>query len=395
MRFHFFPDNWRADNCRWKQAGFRYEGPDKTGLKKVYFYCITGEGGEYSRDFIRYAFLDPQIPNKVFVEYVGDESIALKACHGNARKPAKTQKPFYRTMPSILRDIEEHVHKGENPSKVYKTMLTEAPKEISRHKNEAVRDMKQVQNVKGNVERKLKLGPCSLYSTLEIAAEDQERFVQEIMVWPHVRIVLLHVDLVEVLSGLLNREDLDTVEVTLDTTFTMGDFYVTPFSFTETEFVNKPSIPVGFLIHETRDAEVHRALFDQIFKKIPHLGSANNVYMMMDDEDALKAALRSTFPEMDLRRCLNHVVDNVKRKLRETGVKKKADLQAYVRQVRILLDQPSRKDYDDMLINILASDQWSKVALVYVNCLFFLNCMGYFLLGFCEVLQQAHPSDSG
>ncbi len=45
--------------------------------------------------------------------------------------------------------------------------------------------------------------------------------------------------------------DADQV-LSYDTTFCLGEFYVSPLLFHHTEFIEKPVMPVLFLVHETK-----------------------------------------------------------------------------------------------------------------------------------------------
>ena len=52
-----------------------------------------------------------------------------------------------------------------------------------------------------------------------------------------------------------------------DTTFNLGDFYVTPLIFRHVLFESKPSISLAFLVHERKNQKCHERLFDYIAEK--------------------------------------------------------------------------------------------------------------------------------
>ena len=75
------------------------------------------------------------------VHYIGDESISSKAPHGNA----KHEKPFFRTQPSVLRELQARPD-VEKAHKIYKEMVCK-----NKDGNEAVtkqRNVKKVHNVR-------------------------------------------------------------------------------------------------------------------------------------------------------------------------------------------------------------------------------------------------------
>ena len=53
-----------------------------------------------------------------------------------------------------------------------------------------------------------------------------------------------------------------------DTTFKLGDFYVSPLIFRHTLFKETPWIPAMFLIHERKFAETHQEMFKECEVKV-------------------------------------------------------------------------------------------------------------------------------
>ena len=49
-----------------------------------------------------------------------------------------------------------------------------------------------------------------------------------------------------------------------DTTFQMGDFYVSPLVFHHTLFKEKPSIPAVFMVHERKLTETHEEMLRSV-----------------------------------------------------------------------------------------------------------------------------------
>ena len=56
-----------------------------------------------------------------------------------------------------------------------------------------------------------------------------------------------------------------------DTTFELGDFYVSPLIFRHTLFSEAPCIPAMFLVHERKLTETHQEMFKERAKRIPSL----------------------------------------------------------------------------------------------------------------------------
>jgi hypothetical protein len=92
---------------------------------------------------------------KVLIYYKGDENISSKLPHGNAKLAEKKQRPFVPTMPSLLREMEEK--NVGNPSKIYRKIIDNMPRDIRIQAVQGPRDLKQVQNAIQNAKQKLRL----------------------------------------------------------------------------------------------------------------------------------------------------------------------------------------------------------------------------------------------
>ena len=74
-----------------------------------------------------------------------------------------------------------------------------------------------------------------------------------------------------------------------DTTFQLGDFYLSPLLYRHTYFSNSPVIPALFLIHERKFQSVHEQFMQCLAKLIPSLvRGKNNVPFVTDQEVGIK-----------------------------------------------------------------------------------------------------------
>ena len=76
---------------------------------------------------------------------------------------------------------------------------------------------------------------------------------------------------------LLGREDLPYQCLSYDTTFDMGDFYLSVLTFRQTEFKETPVVPLLFMIHERRLESVHDFFFKRLVVLIPEIKGANDL----------------------------------------------------------------------------------------------------------------------
>ena len=112
--------DWRSDGYLFRQNGKKQWGNKKCGGVKMYFKLRVTGG--YTFDFEKVVYTHSGFPNKVLIEYLGDETVAEDLPHGNAKRAAKKSQPYFRSKPSLLKKIQDKVlnDKGELPSEIYK-----------------------------------------------------------------------------------------------------------------------------------------------------------------------------------------------------------------------------------------------------------------------------------
>ena len=126
-------EDWRVDGFRWKQDGsYRLRGSGcSPETKKIYFILQVGPR-EFTKEFSRVAIRDhPSFPNQVLVKYEGNVSVVVDFSHGNAKRPLKTEKAYYRTEPSLLAKIKEPT--STYPLQMYNQLLEAAPSDVKEH----------------------------------------------------------------------------------------------------------------------------------------------------------------------------------------------------------------------------------------------------------------------
>ena len=139
------------------------------------------------------------------------------------------------------------------------------------------RNSKQIANLQQNERSKSRLTHDALYNLHELAY-DLRPFVVLIKTFPDVLIVCGHGSLAEELDGLLQAESEVPQLLSYDTTFQLGDFYLSVFLFRHTTFSSSPVIPCFFLIHERKFQSCHEELMREIAKKSSKFGKRKKGY---------------------------------------------------------------------------------------------------------------------
>ena len=125
-----------------------------------------------------------------------------------------------------------------------------------------------------------------------------------------------HPDLVCVCGSKLLLNEFDRVLVlqssghqllSYDTTFLLGDFYLSTLTFRHTLFEENPVIPVAFLLHERKHMSCHQEFFDVCCKLIPALKTTQKP-IVTDEEQAYIKVISKCMPAAPHLRCWNHVV---------------------------------------------------------------------------------------
>ena len=110
--------------------------------------------------------------------------------------------------------------------------------------------------------------------------------------------------------------------MTYDTTFQLGDFYVSPLLFWHTLLNGSPVMPLGFLIRERKFKETHEFFFQQVRREVPYFRSerSTSIPLVTDDERALYEAAEGVLDNVSPLQCWNHLINSLKMWLRQHGV---------------------------------------------------------------------------
>ena len=132
-----------------------------------------------------------------------------------------------------------------------------------------------------------------------------------------------------------------------DTTFQLGDFYVSPLIFRHILFKENPSIPAMFLIHERKFTETHEEMFKECCKQIPSLINMQ-FPIVTDKEKSIVNAIKGVLPAVKLVHCWNHILRDIQLWCRKHGAPK-ADISVYSEDLRDLFHSLNEKSYEQKL----------------------------------------------
>ena len=217
----------------------------------------------------------------VLIHYLGDETIAVNFSHGNCKD--NYHRVFHRSCPSVLADLSSI---QDLPSNIYKSAIAKPPIECSSVQQSVwmPRNLRQIKNLQSKERQKSRLTRDALYNLHEIAY-DLDGFVKIIHTYPDLIFICGLDEFVHELSLILLIDSECSQLLSYDTTFQLGDFYLSPLLYRHTLFSNSPTIPALFLIHERKFHSVHEKFMQCLADRIPSLVSGKKYIPLVTDEE--------------------------------------------------------------------------------------------------------------
>ncbi len=100
--------------------------------------------------------------------------------------------------------------------------------------------------------------------------------------------------------------------ISYDTTFEMGDFYVSILAMRNTALVNDPVFPVGFMLHEWKFMQNHEQFLTDILGKLGMDSTKlKKIPFAVNREKGIVAALKKNFTTLSIVFCHNHILRDV------------------------------------------------------------------------------------
>lgn len=317
-------------------------------VKKSYFHLETPNG--ITTQFTKHAYkLITSSNNAVLIHYLGDESCATDFPHGNS---ANSSRAYIRTCPSVIKSLQQSC-KYETPTTVYRKHVTNVPSPTHLAVLQP-RNVRQVKNIRSKQQQKQRLSHDSLYNLHEIAL-DLPDFIHLIHTYPDLVCVCGTKQLFDEFDRVLLLQSSVPQLLAYDTTFELGDFYLSTLTFRHTLFKEAPVIPAAFLIHERKLITCHEQLFNVCSKLVPSLKTTNKP-IVTDEEQAYVNVVGKYLQAAPHLRCWNHVVRDAQRWLQRHGAPSD-DVTVYLSDMKELFHLCTEKEYSEQLSEM--AKKWS------------------------------------
>lgn len=302
-----------------------------------------GKGERNKLCMVQYMFDGPEIEVKV-------------KPHGNA----KGSTPYFRTSASTHQTMVDLAVK-QTPKSVIQSLTQKAGGEINiKSPSDTPRNRQQISNIRRTVPAKDKNVLYSVMLECKTAQGSVEAFVRDVKAAPSPQCILFFDwqlgDMERFLTG--NR---GFGVLTADTTFNLGEFYVTPTAYPhlmlqDVRSKQHPSMIGPILVHQQMDFASFNYFASTL---ISHNKKLRNILCFGTDGDkALVESFGHNFPYATQLRCFIHFKKNVQEKLRSLGfpahVTSEYMVDIFGKQsgaiyTKGLVDCESEKEFDDVL----------------------------------------------
>ena len=313
-------------------------------FRKTYFYA-KGENTKQIPEFRRDVYFPIDNPENIAViHYIGDSTLSVPGPHGNSMKQTKL---FCRTKPSVAKKIVTEVEE-KAPHKVYKQMIAEH--NVINEATDKPRNVKQVQNIKAASASAKRISRDAIMNTHEIAYEENG-FIWHITTYPDVAVVMGQKEILELLTEAIswNRSGM---LLSYDTTFCLGEFYVSPLLFRCSVFEENPVVPAMFLFHERKHQSVHELFFSIFTEQVKRTAG---LPIVVDMEPGIVGAIHGK-TSLHLAGCWRHMEKDVSRKLIADGVPQSQRVKI-IDDLYVLLRSKSQREYNEHLNR--CTNEWS------------------------------------
>ena len=265
--------------------------------------------------------------------------------HGNSNK----DRPHIRTAPSVLTAAAET---KKDPSMHYKEKVASADVPVSHEATMKPRNRRQVINAQAVARKSRKYTEDDLFNLVELT-QDIPDYTHRMFLVPELGVVLAHRGMLQELRAVLTTGSQAQL-LSYDTTYNLGDFYVSPLLFRHTIFDGAPVMPAAFLIHEKRTQFAHEVLMNFIRKEVPEIAGAA---LVTDGEENIIRSITECLPQVKHLRCWNHLQSAARYWLKKHGATT-SECSIYIQDIKQLLMAPTEDEYRKLYKTL--SSKWSK-----------------------------------
>ena len=289
-RFDLEEDEYLVLSTYWKHAKY-------SDFSRITTVVSQKDGQELDLALVQY-------------QYEGEEH------HISPKKNPRTKKPFIPTASSTRRSIEAKVKHPMGPSTIYDKVFEEAGGMIEVEAvSNAPRNIKQVKNARAKLKR-ISSDEDEFYSLLALGRDTAGSCIKGLQWTPSPRVVYVEEwQMVEIVENCCKPDSASVLSI--DTTFNVGQFYVTSTTYQNPKFINQRTgkfvnVPGPALFHVRQDETQFLFFCNTLleanyqFEKVRFVGGDRD----KGQKGFLKPLKGATYLP-----CKKHIEDNMKTKM--------------------------------------------------------------------------------
>ncbi len=232
------------------------------------------------------------------------------------------------------------------------------------HSVQLPRNRKQVKNLQSRFRQRLRLSHDALYNLHELSYDnDINDFVHKIVTYPDVIVICGLKKMLTETNRLLQIESSALQLLSYDTTFKLGDFYVSQLLFRNVIFKKNPVMPAMFMLHERKLRSTRDEVMRVVAKEIPCLVcSKRKVPLVTYYEKGFIGAIDEYLPKVHRFLYWNHLINAAKMWLKRHGASA-SEIPVYINNLRDLFHQETEEKYNIRLKHVTL--KWSQPFLNY------------------------------
>ncbi|KAM4031925.1 uncharacterized protein ACNLHF_019310 [Anomaloglossus baeobatrachus] len=362
--------DFKYDQYRWICKGSNVNSQIKhlPVVIKQYYYLKDPNGVKKQtlsgfKKHVYFLRVSSELNQMYVIHYLGDENLHRASAHGNQKL---SNRPFIPSMKKVFTDARKDILKSKNCKKAYSSLLTNTSQSEKQHMPVALpRDLKQVQNVGHKLTKEKKISNDEIFCLFELCNQLESFFIR-IQMFPELTVSFGHPDIIKEACTLIQlscqHPSLPQL-ISYDTTFNIGDFYLSPLVMRNVALVSDPIFPVAFLLHVKKFMRDHEYFLNEILHQLD-CTNLTSVPLVTDREPGIIRALKKNFPQIKNVHCVNHILRDVDLWIRNHGGKKD-DIKVLRDHMIQLITSNSIEDYNQKYEHY--SETWSSAFKIYFD----------------------------
>ncbi|XP_075062830.1 uncharacterized protein LOC142151269 [Mixophyes fleayi] len=328
--------DWRADQLRWVHKGVHSLPKKNPTIVKTYHQRIICGMRE---KFYRYGYesTDERV-RMVVVHYLSGCTRGIVDRYPQCSDDG--------TLPSLLENIDSSRNGFKIETVDASNFHVQLPESVG-----------QISHKMKNVRTKRKMSREDLYGVYDLHFA-LDNFIRNLILMPEFIIVVSLPEIVNLYNEVcsINQHQL----LSYDTTFRLGEYFVSPIVFKCPFFEEQPSIPLAAMISDNRSIDVHKIFF-RAMNDITVNFDCSDVRLVTDREWTMTSALDSVIRNIKHVFRWDHILKDVGSWL--TTHKHRAAKLDYLTHIRQLLDSDSEEDFQRLYEGYLK--EWSQPFVLY------------------------------